>query len=468
MRSLGFMLVIAALAGCGDSNNMVDAGPDGSDITFDASFDAGPGEQCGNGELNTGEMCDDGNRTPGDGCDADCAREAYCGDGNVDGTEECDDGNNRSGDGCRSDCLSDESCGNGITDFAAGEICDAEPTCGDDCLSVTGCGDMTVTAPEVCDDGNTLPWDECSAACREEISLIVNSFAFADDNGGCDLNGDGTPDNAFIDALGLAASFIGPMLSNQISSGNLILLMSMLGLDDPTGANDTDFRIAWMTGQDADADTSNNFSGAGTFLVARDALNDDNSPLTTVQSRVMSNALRGGPEDIPLPFGFLPVELLGGQVQGTTVADAGELYEIEDGLLCGGIPLTLLSLLGGFVDGMFTTEPACDGGAQPGLVDVVMAGGTVTFNFDGMMIPVPFRATLPDLDLDEDGLEGFEITDGDDCQAVVTSCTDGDGTVIDGRECYQSAGIGDGYSAAFTFTAIAAQLAGITAAPPPP
>lgn len=473
MRSLGLTLAIATalLVACGESHTD-DGGVDGGGITFDAAFDAGPGELCGNGSLDPGEMCDDGNMTPGDGCDADCAREAYCGDGNMDGAEACDDGNNRSGDGCRSDCLSDETCGNGIVDFTVPppgmpEVCDGSAGCAADCLSLAGCGDGTVTAPEACDDTNTLPWDECNAACQEEISLVINELGLGSRSEGCDLNGDGTIDNAFARALGLLGSAIGPFIMNAITNGDLIILLSMLGLDDPTGANDSDFRIAWLVGDDMDGDASDNFSGTETFTVSPDALNADGSPRTSVQSRVMASMLRGGPEDIPLPFGFLPVELVGGQVQGTTVSDMGELFEIRDGLLCGGIPLNLLALLGSFLGGggaggMLETDPPCDMGAEASLVDLIVAGGTATVTFNGMMFPLNFTATAPDLDLDEDGLEDFQITDGTDCQAVITSCTDGDGTVIDGRNCFEAPQIGDGYSAAFTFTAIGAQLAGLT------
>ena len=89
-----------------------------------------------------------------------------------------------------------------------------------------------------------------------------------------------------------------------------------------------------------------------------------------------------------------------------------------------------------------------------------------------MSIPVRFSATAPDLDLDADGLEDFVIDTGDgSCQPVVTACIDGDGTRIDGRSCYSSPEIADGYSAAFDFTAIRAQLTGTTMGgmmPPPP
>jgi len=61
-----------------------------------------------------------------------------CGDGLVDIFEMCDDGNTVGGDGCSADCRSNESCGNGIVD---------------------------VTVGEACDDGNNVDGDGCSATC---------------------------------------------------------------------------------------------------------------------------------------------------------------------------------------------------------------------------------------------------------------------------------------------------------------
>jgi len=60
-----------------------------------------------------------------------------CGNGVTEGNEVCDDGNLLSGDGCSASCLSDESCGNFMTDVAAGEECDdGDVTDGDGCDSV--------------------------------------------------------------------------------------------------------------------------------------------------------------------------------------------------------------------------------------------------------------------------------------------------------------------------------------------
>ncbi|MCC6876498.1 MAG: hypothetical protein IT378_19500, partial [Sandaracinaceae bacterium] len=386
--------------------------------------------------------------------------------------EVCDDGNLRSGDGCRADCQSDETCGNGVLDpqpnpdTPGGEVCDSTPSCSADCTMIMGCGDGTTTAPEECDDADTDRWDACGNDCRETVTLVASSLEFASMSTGCDYSGDGRPDNRLARALGLISSFLGPFLNQQIQDGNVLLLLSFLGLDDPRGVMDDDFRIAWLLGQDVDGNNGNNFSGTNEFYVRTDGLNPDGSAATSLQSQVAAQALTGGPETIPLPFGFFPIDLEQGRVQGRTTNTGGRLTGIEDGLLCGGVPVNLLALLGGFLSsfgGGLEVADACDGGAPPSLVDLIIAGGDATVNLMGTSIPLSFRATAPDLDLDGDGLEGFEIqeTGPAGCQAVVVACTDGDGTRIAGRECYTDALIADGYSAAFELTAVGARLAGI-------
>ncbi len=448
-------------AACGTSHTAPDAA-----ILFDAVV---PEPTCGNGRLDPREMCDDGNTTSGDGCTEECRREAYCGDSNIDSGEECDDGNNRSGDGCRSDCASDETCGNGIVDYAAGEICDGEPGCEMSppaeglpdlrCKSLLGCGDGAIVIPEVCDDMNVLSWDGCSAVCQEEPAMVVSSMSIAGRGIGCDLTGDGTIDNAFQRALGVGTPLLSMYVSGAIMDGSIILLLGLQGLDDPRGENDEDFRIAWLIGNDPDGIATDNFSGTEAFTVSPDSI-VDGVATTSVQSEVMSSMLRAGPEDIPLPFGFFDVALRQGRIEGRTVADLDGLYQIQEGLLCGGLPVNVLSLAGSFAGDFLTLPPACDGGAAATLVDLILGGGTAIVNTGSGELMIPFRATLPDLDLDGDGLESYEIRrDGPDgCQPVVVACTDGDGTRIDGRGCYANQSMGDGFSAAFEFTAVRAVL----------
>ncbi len=101
-----------------------------------------------------------------------------CGDGTRDPGEVCDDGNTVGGDGCSANCASTEVCGNGITD--PGEECDGESWCED-------CVDTRVTDDD--EDGDTI------ADFHEGRDANVDS----DSDGTADYldtdsDGDGIPD----------------------------------------------------------------------------------------------------------------------------------------------------------------------------------------------------------------------------------------------------------------------------------
>ena len=101
-----------------------------------------------------------------------CTLEIYeqtleiCGNAHIDPGEVCDDGNTVSGDGCSADCKSIETCGNGILD----------------------------TISEVCDDGNTVSGDGCSADCKS-IEICGNGIIDTYTGEVCDddntIDGDG-------------------------------------------------------------------------------------------------------------------------------------------------------------------------------------------------------------------------------------------------------------------------------------
>lgn len=67
------------------------------------------------------------------------------------------------------------------------------------------------------------------------------------------------------------------------------------------------------------------------------------------------------------------------------------------------------------------------------------------------------RGLQPDLDLDGDGLESFEDTDGD---GVIDRCTDGDGDAVDGVDCPADGRFADGYDLRLRF-----RVYRVTAAP---
>lgn len=484
MTRLGFLVRGSVIAGCAiasvvsvgcSSSHTGDA--DGGIVLPDTNMppppdsarlpDTGPPPiECGNGIIEAGESCDDNNTAPGDGCAADCSREAYCGDGTTDAGELCDDGNHISGDGCRSDCLSNEMCGNGVIDYAAGEVCDGGAMCGADCLTIMGCGDGTLVAPEECDDGPAplTRWDGCGQDCRTERSMVLNNTRFAGRGMGCDYTGDGTADNRFADALGSGLALLNMLFMG--GGGGPTLLLSYMGLDDVTGTNDPDLRVAWLTGADADMDDANNFGGMGEFLVQTQSLNADGSPTTSLQSSIVSRALNGGPEDLELGIGFLPLTLRDAYLRGTTMSGAdGELYSLDMAQVCGVVPLQPLSFLNedlieGFGGGggfMIDIPAPCDDTMRPStMVDWLVGGATIAI--------IRITPTSPDIDLDGDGLESFEVDrDGaTGCQPVIVACIDGDGTRYEGRDCYIDDHFADGYSAALQTDAIRAFIVGTT------
>jgi cysteine-rich repeat protein len=123
-----------------------------------------------------------------------------CGDGTVDADEVCDDGNRLDGDGCNASCSSDESCGNGVLDI--GEACDdsnqaAADGCSADCTSDETCGNSIVDPGETCDDGNTSGADACPANC----SAAPVSYVLADNT--CTDNGAGAFNCSSSQLIGL-------------------------------------------------------------------------------------------------------------------------------------------------------------------------------------------------------------------------------------------------------------------------
>ena len=134
-------------------------------------------KECGDGIVAGAEQCDDGNALAGDGCSATCQLEpgyacgpnqwhltalptqcykTVCGDGHKEGTEQCDDGNTRPFDGCSATCTNEPKCGYPGND----------PTKPYQCFSV--CGDGIKMPDEKCDDGNTQNGDGCSSTCTIE------------------------------------------------------------------------------------------------------------------------------------------------------------------------------------------------------------------------------------------------------------------------------------------------------------
>ena len=120
-----------------------------------------------------------------------------CGDGLISAEqgEVCDDGNILDGDGCSADCTSDETCGNGTTDAVAKESCD-------DGNRVSGDGCTSECIREICGNRILDVHEDCDAGpmdsqgCDGDCSLVECGDGHANLAAGeeCDTGGVVTPD----------------------------------------------------------------------------------------------------------------------------------------------------------------------------------------------------------------------------------------------------------------------------------
>jgi cysteine-rich repeat protein len=194
------------------SNNGSGAGSDGGSDHSRCSANCKSNETCGNKVVDTdiGEVCDDGNNTNGDGCSADCRSLEVCGDGEINTEhEQCDNGttgsnanSNAPNAECRTDC-SLQRCGDDIIDALHGEVCDhgsansdtVANACRTSCQPAH-CGDRVVDTGEVCDDGNAVSGDGCSADCKSTEVCGNGITDPTDANGSHEQCDDGNASNA--------------------------------------------------------------------------------------------------------------------------------------------------------------------------------------------------------------------------------------------------------------------------------
>lgn len=400
------------------------------------------------------------NADAGDDAGADAGADAggsvaTCGDGVTDAPETCDDGNNHSGDGCSGDCRI-EACGNGRID--AREVCDGSPGCAPTCDAVTTCGNGSVEVGEQCDVGDVVPWDGCSASCEVERAVVLSHLELLT-TGPCDLNGDGFGDSALGASLELAWAQVGTIVNDVLARAPFNVLV-VSGVSDPTFTmDDPDLRLGWVRAADANG-ADPNFDGTGQVRVQPASLSMG-QPSLTLSASLRSGLLEAGPEDVLIPFfGSFQLGVKRARVVMTPITVSGTapatIVSVADlaGNLCGGVSVGPFAALPNIV-GSFNLPGVPTNSCDPMLVrdnainlaDVIV-GGVQLGNFLDVVV-----ATQPDIDMDGDGLEHYVVLAGTDCQAVIVSCIDGDGTPIPGRACVTDPRMQDTISAAFQFTA---------------
>ncbi len=318
----------------------------------------------------------------------------------------------------------------------SGPLADASgPGRPDAFVDLSHCGDGRLDPGEQCDDGNGARWDGCAPDCRLERSVLMRDLAFAGDAIGCGPAR--PPANRFAEALGGAIAELNNVAASDARGvERSAVLLSLLGLDDGTGTDDPSLEIAWLLGRSDER---------GGFVVGDGSIDARLEPTMRFDATLRAHALAGGPAEIAFPTRPFRVHVRDAHLVARTDRFGDEVGNLEEGRVCG--TLTIASLL------PFTREsasldilpPACSEPSVPFTLADIAIGG-----MDLSLARAP--GASPDLDLDGDGLERFEIDRGDGrCVPVVTACVDGDGTRIPGRRCLEDPRIADGFSVELGF-----------------
>jgi hypothetical protein len=273
-------------------------------------------------------------------------------------------------------------------------------------------------------DGGGGEVDAGEVGCQPMFgsSYIVNQFAQSAADQGFDLDGDGTPDNAFA-VVGIGSD----IWENLIMSGSAIFLYDLQGLPaaGTPVADGAALDLAFYLGVSVNADPTTYFDGSGKFLAPASQFDVNCQTTANLDSLTVA----------------------GGTIEG----HKGTLGLGVHGL--GILEFTQFILRGTLSADQRTFSGRLGGVASPcGLSQLPSPGGAGSLL--GLMINTD--QTQPDIDVDGNGLD--QITG--DGQGVA-SCTTGDGILIPGSDCACDPRIKDGFSGAFDFSAVPATIVGI-------
>jgi len=296
-------------------------------------------------------------------------------------------------------------------------------------------------APPLRELDAAIPWshggDGFSDAPGAGACFFLDGFAFSQPGVGIDLTGDGAPDAALNNAFARELEYFNALFYNAIDSGQLLSMIEVAGLGSPYAGEDDAVTVKFYECQDADGDISNNHClepGCGHMLADPDHIVDGQTLYRTAPAPLQDHRVRGEltstlymkVTDHALPIGRTSFDLLVpddlGVIADSIMGGAATAHGLDFVTLCEFFP-----------------DPC------PPFIPANMT----------LAVTLRERGFQPDVDLDGDGLETFEI---DPASYEVLSCRDGDGTPIDGAGCLHDARVADGYSLCFDLHGIPGQL----------
>jgi len=287
-------------------------------------------------------------------------------------------------------------------------------------------------APLIDDGGDGFDDPVGSGVC-----FFTDSFELSLPGDGLDLDGDGAIDTTVNAAFEREVDYFNAQFRRTVESGSFLSVNEIAGLTEGYAGEDDAVSLKFYRAHDADDDLSNNDClepGCGRMVTYPDDLIDGQTPYRSTPTPIRDTRATG---PIAATF-YLKV---GDQVVPIkqTVLDLAlppALHAIEDMLLCGAATAQGLDFV-----------PLCEILPDP-CPPIIPPGLTLSAT-------IRERGFQPDIDLDGDGLETFEI---DPATYDVTSCHDPDVGEIEGPACLLDPEMADGFSICFRMHGIPGEL----------
>ena len=403
------------------------------------------------------------------------------------------------GPGCQTRCFNAFDCGPGSFCAPDGR-CEIECFTDQECREPIECRDnpagcrpkgLTCNSQGRCtgsfrfadnDEGSAIPLQEVPAEIDgwedppgAGSAFIIDSIAVAQEDRGFDLDGRCDEENCIDNFLWRLGDLGNDQIRQGLLGGESLLLLEVAGLDEPFRGRDESVTVKIYGARDADDPffPANNFrvpEGQSTCCEFRINPKSLTGFPRVARARAPAEIERGRLRSLlPVPIEFTitvgvpphpEIRLEQVKVSGRMASD---LRRFNDGLLGGVIPANTLAQ----TENPYckTIGPRCEVQfAQSTLIDLVST----------------LLGARPDVDLDGDGIECIIDTDGDSavdiccngnalggdpCPNASNICPGGEVLPLsEGRPAWQCAlnpEIADGYSVAFTFTAVKATILGI-------
>lgn len=274
--------------------------------------------------------------------------------------------------------------------------------------------------------------------------FLVDRFGFRDVDDCLDRDRDGDPDCVINTAMRPLLPMLDGLLSGAVANGRILMAIEAAGLCAPYAGADPAVTLKIYPATDSDGDPTNNLcgtAGCGQVLARPRYMADGQTryraePVPVVDFTVQTVlagelAINLANNSEPLTVQRLELRCLLPEL----------MNELSDGQLCGVAPVRNVALV---------MLPLCE------LAPVLCLQALLPADLS-LAEYLAVLGAQPDVDLDDDGLERFEL-DGNNRVLV---CYDGDGRAMGAKDCLQDPEMQDGYSICFDLHGIPGEILGV-------